>query len=228
MNKKISIIIILAFGFSFTLFFLFKEKDEPVTKSDSELIFQSIDIGDWGYYKNETIGIQFRYPGDDIINNNDTIDEVIGSMIVKAYPYNLEGLNEEDYYDYYEGSYKDLDGLIDDSSTRECNSLNIDLPIFGNRSLKETCLIFNSDNDVNIVLGFYENFHGEPPLVAFLNTEDHWILFILYYYQEEDLRYGLNSDEFINEIISGKYPRISAKINEFNNILKTIELIDER
>ena len=190
---------------------------------------------DWKIYKNDGIGMQFKYPGNGQTENTTIIDEQIGPIYVKAFPIGMWGPYTINPYEgeseiekqKNEKYYKDLFlSTKDYSQNQECNNLDISIPIFGKSNLGKSCRIVNSDSEVKIITGFYTNIHGEPPKVAFFATDKYWIELLLYYYNGEPTSFNLNSDSFIQEVQSDKYMNISKQIDVFNQILKTVEVIE--
>jgi hypothetical protein len=202
------------------------------------------ETANWKIYKNDEIGIQFKYPGNERIENTTVIDEQIGPIIdrqigpiyVKAIPIGMTGpysvnlfLGESESEiekQKNEKYYKDLFLLIKDyPQNQECNNLDIFIPIFGRSNVGKSCRIVSSSSGVKIITGFYANIHGEPPKVAFFITDTHWVELTVGYYGGESTSFDLNSNSFIQEVQSGKYKNISKQIDIFDQILKTIKII---
>ncbi|MDI6883026.1 MAG: hypothetical protein QMC93_00935 [Patescibacteria group bacterium] len=193
------------------------------------------ETADWKTYRNNGIGIQFKYPGNGEIENTTFIDKQIGPIYVKAFPIGIWGPYTINPYEgesemekqKNEKYYKDLFLSIKDyPQNQECNNLDTYIPIFGKSNLDKSCRMVNSDSGVKIITGFYMNIHGEPPKVAFFITDKYWIELLLYYYNGEPTSFGLNSDSFVQEIQLGKYENISRQIDVFDRILKTVEVIE--
>lgn len=250
--KKISILIgigiILVVGF---LVFWAKPADNQGDAQSPT----AVDASGWKTYRNEDIGIEFRYPSSDtglpqLVNSNEQfIDRAIDEDIyIKVYKLGVFGpeSSKVSFYDPESSEQKNIfeqkvildsqyyQNLFDQISNykhdQECNQLDAFIPIYGPKALNDTCMIFISDSGVRILTGFYANIHGGPPMVSLFASKNYEILLMLSY--EDGLvgsggRSFVSQQELVGRIENGDFPEITKKIEKFKSVLKTVRLIQK-
>lgn len=223
-----TILVILAVIVLIGIIFLLNANKANDQSSENQSLPIAVDTSNWKTYRNEEIGIEFRYPYSDsespVLSDAQILDQNIDEDIyIKAYKLGTIGLDSQ----YYRNLFSQLDSY---KHGEECNQLNAAIPIYGPKALNNTCKVFIADSGVKILTGFYGNPHGGPPLVSFFITKNYEILLMLFY-DDELINSGdrsfNNQQELVRRIESGKFPDIIAKIEKMKSVLKTIRLTAE-